>query len=81
MRLLASDKPYDLILVNFKPTDTDRIVVTQTDPHVNDTDGKRYEWIGELRREHAIRVSQAFANSMSRVGVDESEWLRLGSGS
>jgi len=36
-----------------------------------------YEWLGELRTEHSLRLSNHFAALLSRVGLDESEWLRL----
>ena len=41
-----------------------------------DTCGKRYTWRGELKAEYAQRIAQAFATTLSRVAVDESEWLR-----
>lgn len=41
-----------------------------------DTRGKRYTWRGELKTEYAQRIAQTFAASLSRVAVDESEWLR-----
>ena len=41
-----------------------------------DTSGKRYTWRGELRAEYAQRIAQTFATTLSRVAVDESEWLR-----
>ncbi len=41
-----------------------------------DTCGKLYTWRGELKAEYAQRIAQAFATTLSRVAVDESEWLR-----
>ena len=41
-----------------------------------DTCGKRYMWQGELKTEYAQRIAQTFATKVSRVAVDESEWLR-----
>lgn len=41
--------------------------------------GERYEWIAELKFEHAQRVLNLFAAVISRVGLDESEWLRRSS--
>jgi hypothetical protein len=37
----------------------------------------KYQWLGELTSEHAQRVANEFAANISRVGLDESEWLRL----
>lgn len=41
-----------------------------------DTCGLQYKCRGELKAEHAQRIAQAFSENMSRVAVDESEWLR-----
>ena len=38
--------------------------------------GERYEWIAELKFEHAQRILNQYASGISRVGLDESEWLR-----
>ncbi|MCY4172930.1 MAG: response regulator receiver domain [Cyanobacteria bacterium MAG CAR3_bin_5] len=37
---------------------------------------QRYKWRGELKAEYAQRIAQKFAEKLSRVAVDESEWLR-----
>ncbi len=42
------------------------------------TDKKRFEWVSELKSEHAQRIANNFAAKLSRVGLDESEWLRRG---
>ena len=44
--------------------------------HFKDALGNRYTWRGELKPEFAQRLAQSFARSLSRVAVDESEWLR-----
>lgn len=38
--------------------------------------GERYEWIADLKFEHAQRILNDYATTISRVGLDESEWLR-----
>ncbi|MYE21494.1 MAG: hypothetical protein F4X84_03790 [Synechococcus sp. SB0662_bin_45] len=54
------------------------IMATQRDGRFEfmDTDNKRYVWRGELKPEYAQRIVQNFATELSRVAVDESEWLR-----
>ena len=42
-----------------------------------DEDKKDYEWIAELKTEHAQRVAEQFGRELSRVGLTESEWLRI----
>lgn len=41
-----------------------------------DGEGQVYKWIGEMRSEHAIDLSFKYATELSRVGLNESEWLR-----
>lgn len=36
----------------------------------------RYQWVFELKDFHAQRIANNFAAQLSRVGLDESEWLR-----
>ena len=42
-----------------------------------DESKNKYEWIAELKTEHAQRAAEEFGRTMSRVGLTESEWLRL----
>ena len=41
-----------------------------------DVGGNRYTWRGELKTEYAQRIAQTLAATLSRVAIDESEWLR-----
>ncbi|MGO9121049.1 MAG: response regulator receiver domain [Desulfomonilaceae bacterium] len=38
---------------------------------------KQYEWIAELKPEFSQRAAEEFGRTLSRVGLTESEWLRL----
>lgn len=40
------------------------------------TNGMQFKWISELKNDHAQRISNDFAAKLSRVGLNESEWLR-----
>lgn len=44
---------------------------------LKDANGVGYAWIAELRPQHGQRISNDNAGQISRVGLDESEWLRL----
>lgn len=44
--------------------------------YFKDKDGKKYEWIFELKDAHAQKIANDFAAKLSRVGLDGSEWLR-----
>jgi len=37
-------------------------------------------WICDLKDAHAQRIANAYANQLSRIGLDESEWLRRWAG-
>lgn len=72
-------RPYESRLIEFKANDTG---VVRGDRENNkyvftDTGKKKYEWVAELKFEHAQRIVNKYANEQSRVGLDESEWLRL----
>jgi hypothetical protein len=40
-------------------------------------DGVVLAWAGQLKPTHALRVAHEYGNNLSRVGLDESEWLRV----
>lgn len=42
-----------------------------------DTDGKTFVWVAELKEMFAQHIVSAYASQLSRVGIDNSEWLRL----
>ena len=41
-----------------------------------DAAGNSFEWILDLKESHAQKIVNEFAAALSRVGLDESEWLR-----
>ncbi|MEN3326714.1 MAG: hypothetical protein V7638_1521 [Acidobacteriota bacterium] len=72
--------PSKLVMKRFAPsTDNLQRVVAHSDGRgffFRASRGQRYYWVAELRSEHAQRIINQFATGFSRVGVDESEWLR-----
>ena len=42
-----------------------------------DVGKNKYEWVAELKTEHAQRAAEEFGRTLSRVGLTESEWLRF----
>jgi hypothetical protein len=67
-------------LVTFGPKKKSTPVVAEKDDsgifRFVATDNTEYEWLGELKTEFAQRVAHRFAASLSRVAVNNSEWLR-----
>jgi hypothetical protein len=39
--------------------------------------GDIFEWIFDLKDLHSQRIVTEYASQLSRVGIDESEWLRV----
>jgi hypothetical protein len=37
---------------------------------------QKYKWILDLKKSHAQKIANDFSANLSRVGLDESEWLR-----
>ena len=70
----------DLVHLRFQPSDENRTVTANTLQsngfEFTDTNDERYSWQGELKAEYSQRIAQTFAARLSRVAVDESEWLR-----
>lgn len=46
------------------------------DFYFTDSDGAHYNWLGELKADFAQRIAQEFSSDLSRIGVNDSEWLR-----
>lgn len=71
---------YDQIqLIDFKPDPVGEVVREQESLQglrFVAEDGSKYRWIGELREAHALRLTSDLTAGLSRVGLDESEWLR-----
>lgn len=79
-KLKVNQKIYDSMYIRFSSNRADDQVV-RAEREWNDyifeaTDETRFKWISELKNQHAQRISNDFAANISRVGLDESEWLR-----
>lgn len=78
VRLQVESKTSNQVLLRFKPTNG--VVRARRTEHGNDFEAIEpagtYRWIGQLKDTHAQRLAQRFASSISRVGLNESEWLR-----
>ncbi len=81
IKVLLKDKPYNLNLITFacQPGNHGAIIAKSQKKtfYFTSTARVRYRWVGELKTEQAQRLANEFAANLSRVGLDESEWLRL----
>ena len=73
--------PSGWVLRQFEPSEDNRAIIAtrrESDDgfEFTDTCGMKYVWQGEIKAEQAHRIAQTFAETLSRVAVDESEWLR-----
>ena len=73
------------LLVPFEPIQDGKPIVAKSDDpsddplfYFTDADGRRYDWIGELKAEFAQHMVHEFASRLSRVAVTDSELLRRG---
>jgi hypothetical protein len=82
IRLRIEVKPHNLAMLEFHPkTGGDCVVADVRSGQFFFSRGKRrYRWEAELKREHAQRFAERLANEFSRIGLVESEWLRLWGG-
>jgi hypothetical protein len=86
VRLKLIVKPSRCCMVSFTPpvTGDPHVIraVDRGDGFVFESDGsvptyrRRFRWIADLKYEQAQRDISGFASYISRVGLDESEWLR-----
>ncbi|MFF2383075.1 response regulator receiver domain [Streptomyces sp. NPDC058108] len=78
--LSAVARPFQMKVVEFAPSPGEDVVRTRKqggDFTFVDVAAREWYWVAELRAEHALRVSHQMASLISRIGLDESEWLRL----
>jgi hypothetical protein len=73
-------RPFKSRMVDFDPSEdgsqTVRAINQDDGIYFTAKDGTRYRWIADLKFEHAQRVINKYASELSRVGLEESEWLR-----
>ena len=73
-------KPAEIRMFTFESIDSSKKQVTASRSNstwtLKSTKGPSFEWVAQLKDEHAQRIANEFAGSFSRVGVNESEWVR-----
>ena len=74
---------FELRTIKFKPLEgTDLIIAKEVNElfYFESLHGEKFLWLSDLKDAHAQRIANNFAAKLSRVGLDESEWLRRYSG-
>ncbi|MBN1182107.1 MAG: hypothetical protein JXB49_07460 [Bacteroidales bacterium] len=69
---------YNLITLSFYETKNGTVFAIKEWSYYKfcDTFQRRYKWILTLNDSHAQKLANEFAANLSRIGLDESEWLR-----
>ena len=82
IKLRINYKIYNSTHFEFSPEDSaEQVVRAKAENgdfvfYTADKTRSKFKWISELKTEHAQRIANDFAAKISRVGLDESEWLR-----
>ena len=81
--LLVKNSPsHKVISIQFTATNGNNFIQAEIDDTDSNTltfqckQGVKYKWIFDLKESHAQKIVNDYAANLSRVGVDESEWLR-----
>ena len=80
LRLRLEVSPSALEHVEFLPDPLERaVLVRESGPNREfvDTQGRSWVLVSRLKPAHAQRVAQRVGTEFSRIGLNESEWLRL----
>lgn len=78
--LILNKKSYALESYTFSATENETSVITQERDGKNvfiDVDNKLFEWVAELKDLFAQHLVALYTAELSRVGIDNSEWIRL----
>jgi len=72
-------KPYEMTMIAFAPDDDgSQVVKAKGDKGFNfkAINRRQFEWVADLKRDFALRISQKLANQLARIGLDEFELFR-----
>ena len=81
VELKSSSHPYEMIIPRFAPSGgVVRAVQAEGGTFQFSSENEQYgdfSWLAELRPDHARRIAHTAAIGVNRIGLDESEWLRM----
>lgn len=81
VELFYQAKSYQCYVAEFSPDPHSKQVITKQsrtgEAVFVDKSRKTYVWLDQLKTSHAQRAVENYASDLSRVGLTESEWLRL----
>lgn len=78
-RLKIRKDVFDIRTIKFTPHPDFKVILAEIVDHkyiFKSNYDEQFKWLAELGDAHAQRVANNYAAQLSRVGLDESEWLR-----
>jgi hypothetical protein len=78
-KLRMVKEAFELRTIKFAPQVESQLILANESNgnyYFDSNHGERFLWLADLKDSHAQREVHKFANQVSRVGLDESEWLR-----
>ncbi len=78
LKLKPGVSSHNLLTFSFRRTFNGSVIATKNTMgfFFKDFMNHKYKWILDLKKSHAQKISNEFSSNLSRVGLDESEWLR-----
>jgi len=79
---ILQNKCFHLCTFEFQPSSGKQEVLAVDEGNstyfFTDASGKKYLWVFELKELYAQAILNNYASKISRVGINQSEWLRIG---
>lgn len=70
---------YNIETLYFNPGAGDTVIKAQKEDqkiYFKTNDGKKYFWLCDLKEEFYLKIINEYAQKLTRVGIEQSEWLR-----
>lgn len=78
IELYYQPKSFNCYIAEFSPgSGSKQVQISKSEAYFKDIEEKKYIWLDQLKTSHAQRAVESYARELSRVGLTESEWLRL----
>ncbi len=79
--LIVDNKSYSIELHRFSPYENNANITAKLKENgeyvFEDIGGNQFVWVAELKEMFAQHIVAAYTSQLSRVGIDNSEWIRL----
>jgi len=79
IRLSVAKESFEIRTIKFQPNEGSQVIIAGKSEEqylFTSNHNEQFKWVADLKDAHAQREANNFATKISRVGLDESEWLR-----